>query len=146
MKPLETINDFLTQAAPFYLATVDGDRPKCRPVAFHLLREGKLYFGIGDFKAVYRQMQANPQVEFCAVLGKRFLWYFGRAAFEPDDTLAQEVLAAGFAVELAAAFVAVVPSAVTVVGLAAALVAGPVGASDTLSAALPVAAGRCSFA
>lgn len=60
--------------------------------------------------------------------------------------LAQEVLAAGFAVELAAAFVAVVPSAVTVVGLAAALVAGPVGASDTLSAALPVAAGRCSFA
>ena len=30
--------------------------------------------------------------------------------------------------------------------LAAALVAGPVGASDTLSAALPVAAGRCSFA
>ena len=61
-------------------------------------------------------------------------------------SLAQEVLAAGFAVELAAAFVAVVPSAVTVVGLAAALVAGPVGASDTLSAALPVAAGRCSFA
>ena len=92
MIPLETINDFLTQAAPFYLATVDGDRPKCRPVAFHLLREGKLYFGIGDFKAVYRQMQANPQVEFCAVQGKRFLWYFGRAAFEPDDTLAQEVL------------------------------------------------------
>ena len=35
-------------------------------------------------------------------------------------SLAQEVLAAGFAVELAAAFVAVVPSAVTVVGLAAA--------------------------
>ena len=61
-------------------------------------------------------------------------------------SLAQEVLAAGLAVELAAAFVAVVPSAVTVVGLAAALVAGPVGASDTLSAALPVAAGRCSFA
>ena len=61
-------------------------------------------------------------------------------------SLAQEVLAAGFAVELAAAFVAVVPSAVTVVGLAAALVAGPVGASDTLSVALPVAAGRCSFA
>ena len=59
---------------------------------------------------------------------------------------AQVAVAAGFAVELAAAFVAVVPSAVTVVGLAAALVAGPVGASDTLSAALPVAAGRCSFA
>lgn len=55
-------------------------------------------------------------------------------------SLAQEVLAAGFAVELAAAFVAVVPSAVTVVGLAAALVAGPVGASDTLSAGI---AGRC---
>ena len=37
-------------------------------------------------------MQANPQVEFCAVQGKRFLRYFGRAVFEADDTLAQEVL------------------------------------------------------
>ena len=37
MNPIEKVNDFLTQAETFYLTTVDGDRPKCRPVAFHML-------------------------------------------------------------------------------------------------------------
>mgnify|MGYP000049067545 CR=1 FL=1 len=55
-------------------------------------------------------------------------------------SLAQEVLAAGFAVELAAAFVAVVPSAVTVVGLAAALVAG---SSRGVRHVIGGIAGRC---
>ena len=54
-------------------------------------------------------------------------------------SLAQEVLAAGFAVELAAAFVAVVPSAVTVVGLAAALALE--GSPEAVSGALALALG-----
>ena len=50
MNPIEKVNDFLTQAETFYLTTVDGDRPKCRPVASHMLAGDRLYFGIGDFK------------------------------------------------------------------------------------------------
>ena len=42
MTPLEKVSDFLTQAGTFYLTTVDGDRPKCRPIAFHRLENGRL--------------------------------------------------------------------------------------------------------
>lgn len=99
MKPIEKVNDFLTQAGTFYLTTVDGDKPKCRPVAFHMLDGDRLYFGIGDFKAVYRQMQGSPHVEFCAADSKGFLRYFGKAVFEADDTIAQQVLAAAPAMQ-----------------------------------------------
>lgn len=94
MEPLEQVNDFLTQAGTFYLTTVDGDRPKCRPVAFHKLEGGKLYFAVGDFKEVYRQMQENPNVEVCAAVGKEFLRYYGRAVFQPDHKMAERALAA----------------------------------------------------
>ena len=92
MTPIEQVNDFLTRAETFYLTTIDGDRPKCRPIAFHMLTGEKLFFGVGDFKAVYRQMRANPNVELCATVGNEFLRYFGRAVFEPDDFLARQVL------------------------------------------------------
>lgn len=99
MNPIEKVNDFLTQAETFYLTTVDGDRPKCRPVAFHMLAGDRLYFGIGDFKEVYRQMQKNPHVEFCAAVGKGFLRYYGDAVFEQDYTIAERVLAAAPAMQ-----------------------------------------------
>ena len=94
MKPIEKVNDFLTQAGIFYLSTVDGDKPKCRPVAFHMLMDDRLYFGTGDFKEVYKQIQKNSHVEFCATVGKEFIRYFGTAVFEPNDIIAEKVLAA----------------------------------------------------
>ena len=99
MNPIEKVNDFLTQAETFYLTTVDGDRPKCRPVASHMLAGDRLYFGIGDFKEVYRQMQENSHVEFCAAVGKGFLRYYGDAVFEQDYTIAEQVLAAAPAMQ-----------------------------------------------
>jgi hypothetical protein len=44
----------------FYFATVDGNKPKCRPLGFQILHEDKIYFGVGDFKEVYKQIKANP--------------------------------------------------------------------------------------
>lgn len=94
MNEIEKVNDFLGQAQTFYLTTVDGDRPKCRPVAFHMISGDRVYFGIGDFKEVYKQMQKNPHVEICVVVGKEFLRYYGTAVFEKDHTIAERVLAA----------------------------------------------------
>lgn len=94
MNPIEKVNDFLTEAGTFYLTTADGDRPKCRPIAFHMAAGDKLYFGVGDFKEVYRQMRENPHVEICAVVGKEFLRYYGTAVFEKDGVIAEKVLQA----------------------------------------------------
>lgn len=99
MEAIQHVNDFLTQANTFYLTTVDGNQPKCRPVAFHMLCGEQLYFGVGDFKEVYKQMQKNPNVEFCATVGTDFLRYYGKAVFEKSYHIAEKVLAAAPAMQ-----------------------------------------------
>ena len=39
-----------------------------------MLSGNRLYFGVGEFKEVYRQMRANPRVEICAAAGGGFLF------------------------------------------------------------------------
>lgn len=92
MNELQKVEDYLKQVDFFSVATVDGDKPKCRPLAFHLYLNDCLYFGTGTFKEVYKQLKANPNVEICACNGEGFLRYYGRAVFEKDDTIAGMVL------------------------------------------------------
>lgn len=86
---MSRINDFLTEAGIFYLATEDGDQPKLRPIGAHFEMDGKLLFGIGTFKNVYKQMVKNPKVEIVA-LNKKAQWlrYTGTAVFETDPKYA----------------------------------------------------------
>lgn len=92
MNNLKKVNDFLTESKVFYLTTEDGNKPKCRPVSFHMLVDDRLYFGVGDFKDVYKQMQENPNVEFCATVGQDFLRYFGEATFTNDQSIVEKAL------------------------------------------------------
>ncbi len=87
------VEDFIGEAEVFYLATVDKDRPKNRPLGFHLLKDGRIYFGVGDFKEVYRQMRENPNVEIVAVVGTDFLRYYGKAVFESDPGFGESIVA-----------------------------------------------------
>lgn len=63
---IQKVDEILSKAQVFYLATADGDKPKVRPLGFHLLFENKIYFGVGTFKAVYKQLEENPNVEIAA--------------------------------------------------------------------------------
>ena len=77
------IDDLLSQAGAFFLATVDGDQPKLRPLGAHHVVDGRLWLGVGEFKNVYRQLAANPKCEIVALLpgnGKWLRWT-GRADF-----------------------------------------------------------------
>ena len=82
MNELKKVEDYLKQVDYFSVATVDGDKPKCRPLAFHLFLNDRLYFGVGTFKDVYKQLVKNPNVEICACNGENFLRYYGEAEFE----------------------------------------------------------------
>jgi uncharacterized pyridoxamine 5'-phosphate oxidase family protein len=92
MSNAERVNEFLTKSQTFYLATADKDQPKCRPMGLHLLLDGVEYFGVGGFKEVFKQMQANPLVEICATVEHDFLRYYGKAVFETDDRVAELAL------------------------------------------------------
>lgn len=89
---IETVENFLKEVPTFYLTTISDNRPKCRPIGFHMLQNGKIYFGVGTFKDVYKQLEKNPYAEICACKGGRFLRYYGKAVFEDNETIAEEVL------------------------------------------------------
>ena len=82
----ERIDEFMNEAKVFFLATVDENKPKNRPLGFHLLKDGKLYFGVGDFKDVYKQM------EIVALVETDFLRYYGKAVFEDNYDLADSIV------------------------------------------------------
>ena len=87
MSNIEKVNEFLNKAKVFYFLTADGDQPKGRPFGFHMLVDGKLYFGCGSFKNVYKQLTKNPKVEVLAVIDRDFMRYDGVAKVVKDDAL-----------------------------------------------------------
>jgi uncharacterized pyridoxamine 5'-phosphate oxidase family protein len=90
---MSKINEFLNETGMFFLATEDGKQPKIRPLGAHLEMDGKVLFGVGDFKDVYRQMQVNPQVEIVACKQDgHWLRYTGTAVFETDYKYAEAML------------------------------------------------------
>lgn len=91
MTNIEKINNFLDEAKVFYFLTTDGEQPKGRPFGFHLLDDGKLYFGCGTFKNVFSQLTKNPKVEVLAVSGQDFLRYDGTVKIVKDDALLEKV-------------------------------------------------------
>lgn len=90
---MSKVNDFLNESGVFYLATVDGDQPKVRPLGAHIEMDGKVLFGVGDFKDVYKQLVANPKVEIASAKPDgHWLRYTGRAVFESDPKYAEAML------------------------------------------------------
>ena len=88
----QRIDEFMNEAKVFFLATVDGDKPKNRPLGFHLLKDDKLYFGIGNHKEVFKQMSENPYVEIVALVETDFLRYYGKAVFEETYEFADSIV------------------------------------------------------
>ena len=87
---MSKINDFLNEAGVFFLATVDGDKPRLRPLGAHMEMDGKEIFGIGDFKAVYKQMVANANVEIVACKQDgHWMRYTGKSVVETDNKYAE---------------------------------------------------------
>jgi len=83
---MSTVTDFLIKSQVQYLATIGLDgRPKVRPFQFMLDEGGKLYFCTSNQKPVFKEMQRQPYVEFCAS-GANFSWMrlSGKVVFSKD--------------------------------------------------------------
>jgi len=90
---MSKVNDYLTEAGVFFLATCDGDQPKLRPLGAHIEMDGKVIFGVGDFKNVYKQLVKNPKVEIAACkTDGHWMRYTGKAVFETDEKYANAML------------------------------------------------------
>ncbi len=93
MQEIDRINEFLDEAGVFFLASVDGNQAKCRPLGFHMEKYGRLYFAVGEHKDVYDQITKNPSIEITAINeDKTWLRYTGDAVFEIDPIYANLAL------------------------------------------------------
>ena len=80
---MQEVYEFLKKCGTYYLATIDGDRPRVRPFGTVNLFENKIYIQTGKKKSVSRQMRQNPWIEICAMDGDR--WIRIQATAVEDD-------------------------------------------------------------
>ena len=63
---MKRVYDFLKKAEVYYLATIEGDRPRVRPFGTVNEFDGKLYIQTGKVKHTSHQLALNPKAELCA--------------------------------------------------------------------------------
>lgn len=81
---MNKVVEFLKENPVQYLATVGRDgKAKCRPFMFLFERDGRLWFCTNSTKDVYKDMQANPEIEV-TVSSPSYAWLrlHGAATFE----------------------------------------------------------------
>lgn len=88
-----SIQTILTQfTGPYFVATVEDGQPRVRPFGLVLEHQGRIYFGVGDQKASYRQLVEQPAIEISAVDGeKNWLRLRGEAVFDDDPALLEKI-------------------------------------------------------
>ena len=86
---MNRVYEFLKAAETYYLATVEGDRPRVRPFGTIHMFEGKLYIQTGKGKSAAKQIAANPKVELCAMKSDEWIRVAGTLVLD-DRTEAQE--------------------------------------------------------
>ena len=70
---MQEVYDFLKECGTYYLATVDGDKPRIRPFGTVDIFENRLYIQTGKVKNVSKQLEKNPNAEICAFKDNRWL-------------------------------------------------------------------------
>ena len=93
MSNSEKVYKFIDEAKVFYLATIEDDKPHVRPLGSHKLLNDKVYFLVGDFKNVYKQLLKNPNCELVASKATgEWMRISGKAIFEKDFTISDSML------------------------------------------------------
>lgn len=59
--------EFLVYCGTFYLATIDGDKPRVRPFGALNIFDDKIYLITGKLKNVSKQINTNNHAEICAM-------------------------------------------------------------------------------
>ncbi len=85
---------FLQENPVQYLATVGRDgKAKCRPFMFAAEYDGKLWFCTNSTKEVYKDMQANPNIQL-SVSSPSYAWIClsGRTIFENNRAVKERCM------------------------------------------------------
>ena len=75
---MNEVQEFLKDCGTYYLATIDGDKPRVRPFGTINIFEDHLYIQTGKKKDVYKQIEVNNNVEICAFKDGKWLRVSGK--------------------------------------------------------------------
>lgn len=78
MQEIQKVYEFIIQCGTYYIATIDGDKPRVRPFGTVVIFEEKLYIQTSKLKNVSKQIQENPNVELCAFNGDKWIRVSGK--------------------------------------------------------------------
>ena len=76
--------NFANENKTAYLATMDGDQPRVRPMGMHYADETGFYFNTESTKALARQLKENQKVELCFFAQGKVLRVSGKIDFIDD--------------------------------------------------------------
>lgn len=93
MDTLEKALAFLREHNEAAFATVEDGKPKIRVFQIMHIVGDNLYFATAPHKEVYRQLQANPNVELLVMDGNVSVRVTGRAVFDVADDTARAIYA-----------------------------------------------------
>ena len=89
---MEEVYEFIKDCGYFFIATVDGDKPKVRPFGAINIFENKLYIQTGKRKKVSHQMQSNPNIEICALKDNKWIRLEGKVVRDDRIEAKQSLL------------------------------------------------------
>ena len=70
---MKEVQEFLKKCGVYYLATIDGDKPRVRPFGTAEIFEDHLYIQTGKKKDVYKQIEKNPNVELSGFIDGKWI-------------------------------------------------------------------------
>ena len=82
---MEEVKEFIKKCGVYFLATMDGDKPRVRPFGTIEIFEGKLYIQTGKSKDVSKQIQKNGNVEISATAPTGDSWIRVAGTLVRDD-------------------------------------------------------------
>ena len=75
---MNEVSEFLKDCGVFYIATIDGDKPRVRPFGVVNIFDDKLYILTGKSKKVSKQIHENPNVEICGFKNGKWIRVEGK--------------------------------------------------------------------
>jgi pyridoxamine 5'-phosphate oxidase len=84
--------EFIKANPTSFFATVDGNKPRVRPIGTFSVDENGIIFSMQSDKDVYKQLVANPAVEICYFAQGTTVRVSGQVELVKDMAAKQEVL------------------------------------------------------
>ena len=89
---MENILQFIKEQKIVYLATIDGDQARVRPINGLSEINGKLVWCTNNQKEMFQQVVANPKVEICMFGKGKVVRVAGRCVPTKDATIKAKYL------------------------------------------------------